>query len=108
MFLFGLVFVLTGKKIKPLPWYFWLAIGLVPIGLDGFSQLPGLASGMPAWVPIRESTPLLRVITGSLFGLTTAWYLFPLMEESMKETRTLLSTKMSIVKQLSSSETPAK
>jgi uncharacterized membrane protein/glutaredoxin len=102
MVIFGLIFVLTGKKIKPLPWYFWLAFGLVPIGLDGFSQLPGLASGMPSWVIIRESTPLLRVITGSLFGLTTSWYLFPLLEDSMKETRTLLSTKMSIARQLSS------
>lgn len=105
MFLFGLVYVLTGKKIKSLPWYFWMAIGLVPIGLDGFSQLPSLASALPSWVPIRESTPLLRVVTGSLFGLTTAWYLFPLLEDSMKETRTLLSTKMSIAKQLYSKET---
>ena len=103
MFLFGLFFILTGKKIKPLPWYIWLTFGLIPIGLDGFSQLPSLASAMPTWVPIRESTPLLRVITGGLFGLTTAWYLFPLLEESMKETRTLLSTKMSIASQLSSS-----
>jgi uncharacterized membrane protein len=102
MFLFGLFFVLTGKKMKPLPWYFWVAFGLIPIGLDGFSQLPGLASGMPSWVPIRESTPLLRVITGGLFGLTTAMYLFPLLEDSMRETRTLLSTKMSITKQLAS------
>lgn len=102
MFLLGLFFVLTGKKMKPLPWYFWVAFGLVPIGLDGFSQLPGLASGMPSWVPIRESTPLLRVITGGLFGLTTAMYLFPLLEDSMRETRTLLSTKMTIARQLSS------
>ncbi|BCY18608.1 MAG: DUF2085 domain-containing protein [Chloroflexi bacterium] len=104
MFLFGLVFVLTGKRIKALPWIFWLTIGLIPIGVDGFSQLPSLASAMPSWLPIRESTPLLRVITGGLFGLTTAWFLFPLLEESMKETRTLLSTKMSIAKQLASSE----
>jgi uncharacterized membrane protein len=65
----------------------------MPIGLDGFSQLPGLAGNMPAWVPIRESTPLLRVITGALFGGTTAWYLFPLLEESMRETRALLGVK---------------
>lgn len=100
MLLFGLIFMLTGRKIKPARWYIWLFIGLAPIGLDGFSQLPGLAGGMPAWVPLRESTPILRVITGALFGGTTAWYLFPMLEESMRETRTLLGSKMMIANQL--------
>ncbi len=100
MLLFGLIFMVTGRKIKPARWYVWLFVGLMPIGLDGFSQLPGLAGNMPAWVPIRESTPLLRVITGALFGGTTAWYLFPLLEESMRETRALLGSKMVIADQL--------
>ncbi|NMB54924.1 MAG: DUF2085 domain-containing protein [Leptolinea sp.] len=100
MLLFGLIFSLTGRKIKPIPWYVWLTIGLIPIGLDGFSQLPGLASGLPAWLPVRESSPLLRVVTGVLFGGTTASYLFPLLEDSMKETRTLLGTKIMIASQL--------
>jgi len=104
MLLFGIIFMLTGKKIKAIPWYVWLSVGLVPIGLDGFSQLPGLASGLPGWVPLRESTPLLRVVTGALFGGTTAWYLFPLLEESMTETRTLLGTKMVIANQLAPKE----
>lgn len=102
MLLFGIIFMASGRKIKPIPWYIWLSIGLVPIGLDGFSQLPGLAGGLPDWVPMRESTPPLRVVTGMLFGGTTAAYLFPLLEESMRETRTLLGTKMMIAKQLSS------
>jgi uncharacterized membrane protein len=103
MLLFGIIFMLTGRKFKAIPWYVWLAVGVVPIGLDGFSQLPGLASGLPAWVPLRESTPFLRVVTGTLFGGTTAAYLFPMLEESMRETRTLLGSKMVIVDQLSSS-----
>jgi len=103
MLLFGLIFALTGKKIKPIRWYFWLAFGLMPIALDGFSQLPGLAGGLPAWVLLRESTPLLRVVTGALFGGTTAWYLYPLLEESMHETRTLLGAKMAIADQISGS-----
>ncbi len=103
MLLFGILFMLTGRRVKAVPWYIWLTVGLVPIGLDGFSQLPGLSSGLPDWLPIRESTPLLRVITGALFGGTTAWYLFPMLEESMRETRTLLGSKMVIADQLSSS-----
>jgi uncharacterized membrane protein len=105
MLLFGIIFMLTGRKTKALPWYAWLTVGLIPIGLDGFSQLPGLATGLlPAWVPIRESTPLLRVVTGALFGGTTAAYLFPMLEESMRETRTLLGSKMVIADQLKSTD----
>jgi len=41
--LFGLLFQLSGKKIKKLPWLMWVLIALIPIALDGTSQLPGLA-----------------------------------------------------------------
>ncbi len=93
MFLFTLVFILSGRRIKSLPWYIWIAIGLIPIGIDGVSQLPGLATSLPSWLPVRESTPMLRTITGTLFGITTAWYLFPLIEESMRETAMILTEK---------------
>jgi uncharacterized membrane protein len=43
------------------------ALLLMPIALDGFTQLFG-------W---RESTPLLRVATGMLFGLGTVWFICP-------------------------------
>lgn len=95
----GFIFVLRGKQDKPIKWLLWLIVGVLPIAIDGFSQFPSLISGMPNWLPIRESTPLLRVITGGLFGITTAWYLFPVMEESMKETRTVLYSKFSVAKQ---------
>jgi uncharacterized membrane protein len=100
MLIFGLLFVLTGRKIKSIKWYFWVAIALVPIGFDGVSQLPGLANSLPDWLPVRESNPMLRTITGSLFGFFTAWYLFPLIEESMLETRTIISEKIKYIKSL--------
>jgi hypothetical protein len=56
---------------------------------------------MPAWLPIRESTPLLRTITGLLFGVSTAWFLFPYVADSMKETRTILLGKLEYIQQLS-------
>jgi uncharacterized membrane protein len=98
--LFGLLFAATGKRIKSLPWYIWILIGLVPIGLDGTSQLPSLgASIFPDWLPIRESTPFLRVLTGGLFGLTTAWYLYPYVEESMRDNHQILARKKAIAEQ---------
>lgn len=90
MLAFGLLFGLTGRKIRPLPMWAWVLIGIVPIGLDGGSQL---ISQVLDWFPYRESTPVLRTMTGLLFGITTAWFGFPVMEESMRDTRQYLSAK---------------
>jgi len=96
--LFGLIFAIDGRNLKPLPWYLWVIFGMIPIGVDGISQLPGIISSiLPSWIPVRESTPLLRTITGSLFGLTTAWYVYPLIEETMRETKRAVTRKVSIV-----------
>jgi uncharacterized membrane protein len=97
--LFGLLFALSGRRIKALHWAGWILLGLGPIGLDGFSQLfsqfnwPWLA----ALLPYRESTPLLRVLTGALFGIATAWFAYPYIEESMNETRQFFLKKMAVV-----------
>lgn len=93
LLIFGVIFSLSKQRIKPLPWFIWLALGVIPMGLDGGSQLLGLLVNVPDWLPVRESTPLLRVITGTLFGLTTAWFVFPLMEENMRDTRKILTQK---------------
>jgi len=97
--MFGVVYALTGRRIKPLHWMLWILIGMGPIGLDGFSQLfsqmewPWLASILP----YRESTPFLRVLTGGLFGLATAWFAYPYMEESMSETRQFFIKKFATI-----------
>jgi len=101
--LFGIFFELTGKKMKHLSWYLWFLIALFPIAIDGFSQLPGLAQGWPTWMLARESTPLLRTMTGFLFGAGTAWYMYPLMEESIREIRFSLERKRNIVKRIAGS-----
>lgn len=92
MLLFGLLFAATGRRLKPLHWALWILIGIAPIAIDGFSQLFSQLPGWPFWA-YRESTPLLRTLTGSLFGFTTAWFGFPLLEESFIETRVQLAAK---------------
>jgi uncharacterized membrane protein len=102
--IFGLVFSLTGKKIKPLPWFLWVIIGLGPIGLDGFSQLLSqLGFSIFNWLPLRESTPLLRTLTGTLFGLATAWFGFPYLEESVRDNRREMRLKSAIAEQIENS-----
>ncbi len=99
--LFGVVYALTGRRIKPLHWVLWILIGIIPIGLDGFSQLFSQMewSWLVSILPYRESTPFLRILTGGLFGLATAWFAYPYMEESMAETRQFFIKKFESIKQ---------
>ena len=90
--LFGLLYALTRRKIPPLPWYLWILIGWLPIGIDGFSQIISQIPNSP--IPYRESTPLLRTITGFIFGFTTAWFGYPMVEEAMRENRAYLAAKI--------------
>lgn len=90
--IFGLLFALTRRRIPRLPWYLWLLLGIVPIAVDGLSQL--LSQPPLNFLPLRESTPLLRSLTGFLFGFTTAWFGYPLVEETMAESRQLMSRKL--------------
>jgi uncharacterized membrane protein len=85
----------------------FIIIGMGPIGLDGFSQLFGYwatpvdgsaASGIAEFVqrifPVRESTPLLRTLTGAWFGLCLVWLAYPNIEAGMKQTRAELEEKL--------------
>ena len=89
--LFGLLFALLHFRLPPIPFYVWVLIGIFPIAIDGFSQL--FSQAPFHFLPFRESTPFLRVLTGSLFGFITAWYGYPMVEESMAESRKLMSAK---------------
>ncbi len=92
---FGLLFALTGRNIRSIPWYFWILLALVPIGLDGVSQL--ISQPPFGLIPYRESTPLLRTVTGSLFGFATAWFGYPMVEESMVDSRKYMEAKLARV-----------
>lgn len=100
----GLVFALpfVRTRLKPLHWIGWILIGLVPIALDGFSQLftQYPYNQIPffqfvfAWLPPRESTPLWRTLTGELFGLANVWLAYPYVEQSMRELKDDLERKL--------------
>lgn len=96
---FGIVYGVSGRRLKSLHWLAWILLGIAPIGLDGFSQLFSQFNWdwLTSLVPYRESTPYLRVITGALFGLFTAWFAYPNIEESMSETRQYYIKKSAII-----------
>lgn len=91
--IYGMVFVglaiyaipYVRRRLRPLPFLVYLIVGVVPIGLDGFSQLLSYPP-FELW-PIRETAPFFRIATGALFGLMSAWLAFPHVELSMRDTR---------------------
>jgi uncharacterized membrane protein len=90
----GLVFAFLRKRAKPIPMWVWFVLGILPIGLDGGSQLFfGLPLPLLSSLPIRESTPILRTVTGALFGMVNIWLALPYVEESMNETRMHLAAR---------------
>jgi uncharacterized membrane protein/glutaredoxin len=92
MFVAGLLFSLVRHRLPPLPLLAWFLVGIVPIALDGGTQL---LSAIPLLnFPVRESTPLMRTLTGGLFGIMNVWLAYPYVEEAMKETRTLVAAKL--------------
>lgn len=72
----GAVLALVRNRglIRSIPWYLWV-LAMVPMALDGGTQLFGL----------RESNLALRLLTGSIFGIATAWFLFPQIEKAANE-----------------------
>jgi uncharacterized membrane protein len=78
----GIGFHFIKGKLKPLSFIGWGLLGILPIGLDGGSQL---LSYLPWHIfPFRESTALLRTLTGALFGVTSVWFAYPYVHESME------------------------
>ncbi len=102
MFLFGILYALSGRRIKSLHWMLWILIGMGPIGLDGFSQLFSQMewTWLSGILPYRESIPLFRVLTGALFGFATAWFAYPSIEESMSETRQFFYKKFAAIEDI--------
>jgi uncharacterized membrane protein len=100
MALFGLLYAATGRRLPKMHWMIWILLGLAPIGLDGFSQLFSQLNltFLQSILPYRESTPFLRVLTGVLFGGSTAWLMFPLIEESMADSRRQLAKKFAVLR----------
>lgn len=70
----GLLFGLTRRRWRPLALR-WYVLFLVPLAVDGATQLLGL----------RESNWMLRTISGGLFGVATVWLAYPYVERAMEE-----------------------
>lgn len=94
LFLGGLIYSIpvVRRRLRPVPIWLYILLGVAPIGIDGFSQLLGYAP-FNLWPP-RETLPVFRVVTGTLFGFMNAWLAFPYLELSFRDTRNQLQAKL--------------
>lgn len=98
MFLVGLLFSRVRKWLRPVPIWLYIFVGLMPLGVDGFSQL--LSYPPFEFWPVRETLPGFRALTGALFGMMNVWLAFPYLEESMRETSQVIAEKLARAQEL--------
>jgi len=85
MLIFAFIFNFSRNQIKKIPFWLWFLMAIIPIGVDGFWQFISSANISILNVPSHESNPLIRSITGWMFGLFTGWYLYPAVEETFED-----------------------
>jgi uncharacterized membrane protein len=78
----GMIFSFQKRKTKRIPLWIWLLFGVLPLALDGITQLNSTYFRWISWLAVRESTPLLRTVTGGLFGFFSGWYIFTSVERT--------------------------
>jgi uncharacterized membrane protein len=83
LMLFAFIFYFSHNKIKKIPLWIWFLFAIVPMGFDGFWQL--LSTINLFNIPNHESTPLIRSITGALFGFFSGWYLLPAIQDTFDD-----------------------
>lgn len=104
LWLFGIVWGMIRKKIKPLPWW-GLALFLLPMAVDGLthsaSDLAGIGRGFRdtnTWLAVLTNHQFattfyigdawgsfnswMRVITGIFFGMGIVWFGFPYLDSA--------------------------
>jgi uncharacterized membrane protein len=85
LFVGVLGFALVRQHLKPLPWQIYVAL-VVPMAVDGITQTVGL----------RYSNFELRVVTGSLFGLGSAWLALPYLEQGFRDVVSTVERKIQL------------
>jgi len=106
----AILFALLRKRMRPLPPPSWFFLGILPVGIDGVTHMINDALAgttglgfrdtnawlqfitgniLPPWFYVGDAfgsfNSDLRWITGFLFGLTTVWFIFPIIEAGMRD-----------------------
>ena len=88
MLIFSIIYKLFKNQIRSIPLWLWFLVAIIPMSIDGFWQLFSSLNLSILNLQSYESTPLMRSITGGMFGFFTGWYLYSAIEETfLNETR---------------------
>lgn len=79
-----ILFGLLRPRVQPLDWRIYLLF-VLPMAIDGAWQLFTSPVYLLQFLPVHESTPDLRLITGALFGFGSVWLVFPHVDQAMRE-----------------------
>ena len=72
------------SRVVTLDWRLYLFF-VLPMAIDGTWQLVTSPLYLLQFLPLHESTPELRLITGALFGFGSVWLVFPYVEQAMRD-----------------------
>ncbi len=102
VFLGGLVFAFLRKwyDVPPLPGWAYVVLGIIPMLLDGGTQWVSyfVWTFAPNLLPRPfETYPLMRTITGALFGLGSVAVIYPNFDRYFKENSRLLAEKLASI-----------
>lgn len=94
---YGVLRTALGREVHPIAWWVYVGLGLAPMAIDGGYQflsyaLPLLFSSSP--ITPYEATPLMRTLTGVLFGWATVWLTYPYVQEAMDDIRRSLQQRL--------------
>lgn len=106
----AVLYAFTRRWLKQLSLVKWFFIGILPVGIDGVTHFINDAMAGTSGAGFRDTNDWLRLITGNafsnafyygdafgsfnsdmrwitgfLFGLMTVWFLFPLIEDGMRD-----------------------
>ena len=85
MLIFAIIYKFFHNHIKSIPFWLWFLIAVIPMGIDGSWQLFSSSNLSIINIPPYESTPLMRSITGGMFGFFSGWYLYSAIEKTFAD-----------------------
>ena len=115
----AMLFAALRSRVKALAPLVWFAVGIAPVSLDGVTHMLNDALAGTSGAGFRDTNAWLvfltgnawpssfyvgdalgsfnsdlRWITGILFGITTVWFIFPMIENAMREVQNQAGAQM--------------
>ena len=127
----AVLYAILGKRAPRIPLWLWIAVGVVPLALDGLTHFVNDIVAGSSGQGFRDTNDWLRVLTGNafpaefyygnmlgsfnswarwitglLFGITTALAIFPVVKAALAETQRDLEYQLARIQQVEKQSAP--